>query len=92
MISFSTTVLRHSSQWTTSEEACRAITGFPQHIMLNVNEGYEVLHFVCRYMAYKGWYAEVTFQNIESAIKTRLPFSVRSHKDVQEWLDANFRR
>ncbi len=92
MINFSTKVLRHSAKWTTPEETSSAITGFPDTIELNVNEGYEVLHFVCRYMAYRGWYAEVTFQNIESAIKTRLPFNARTHKDVKDWLDTNFRR
>ncbi|WP_294822040.1 hypothetical protein [uncultured Flavobacterium sp.] len=92
MVNFSPDVLRHSAQWTTAEEACSTITGFPNTIVLDVNEGYEVLHFVCRYMALRGWFAEAIFQGIESAIKTRLPFGVRTHKDVKDWLDSNYRR
>ena len=92
MINFTPDVLRHSAKWTTAEENCVSITGFPENVELNVNEGYEVIHFICRYMSCRGWLAEATFQNIESAIKTRLPFAVRSHKDIKDWLDSSFRR
>ncbi|MEL1245848.1 hypothetical protein AAEO56_16360 [Flavobacterium sp. DGU11] len=92
MIHFSTNVLRHSASWTTSEEACTKISGFPDNVVLNVNEGYEVLHFVSGYMSYRGWHSEITFQNIESVIKTRLPFTVRTHKEVKDWLDTSFRK
>lgn len=91
MLTFTKDVLRHSCSWTTPEEASRQITGFPE-TELNVNEGYELLHFVCRYMACKGWGAEATFRNIESSIKTRLPFTVRTHAQVKDWLDLNFKR
>jgi hypothetical protein len=92
MLQFSTNVLRHSAQWTTNEEISMQITGFPAHAVLNVNEGYEVLHFVSRYMAYKGWFSEITFKKIESVLKTRIPFGITTHKDIKEWLDANFKR
>ena len=91
MISFPTTILRLSAKWTKNEEVCRNISGFPDAMQLDVNEGYEVIHFITRYMACRGWGAEITFQNIETLIKTRLPFGVRSHKDVKDWLDKNFR-
>lgn len=91
MLSFTKDVLRHSCSWTTPEAESSQISGFPD-IQLNVNEGYEVLYFVCRYMASRGWSAAATFHNIESAIKTRLPFAVRTHHDAKEWLDINFRR
>jgi hypothetical protein len=92
MISFPTTVLRLSAQWTKPEEHCRSIAGFPDTIKLDVNEGYEVLHFITRYMSCRGWCSEITFNNIETAIKTRLPFGISSHKDVKDWLDINFTR
>lgn len=91
MLTFTKNVLRHSCSWTTPEEASRQITGFPD-TELNVNEGYEVLHFVCRYMVCKGWSSEITFQSIESFIKTRLPFTVRTHAQVRDWLDLNYRK
>lgn len=91
MLQFTKDVLRHSCAWTTNEDTCKSITGFPA-IQINVNEGYELIHFVCRYMAYKGWSSQITFNAIESMIKTRLPFAARTHADVKEWLDNNFRR
>lgn len=92
MVTFSKDILRHSCSWNTPEETSRNIIGFPENITLNINEGYEVLHFVCRYMVYKNWVAEATFQNLETALKTRLPLTVKSHHDAKEWLDENFRR
>jgi hypothetical protein len=92
MSNFSTTVLRHSCNWTMPEEEPKKISGFPADRLLNVNEGFEMLYFINRYMEHKNWFATLTFQKIESCIKTRLPFKVRTHKAVQEWLDANFKR
>ena len=92
MANFSTNVLRHSCSWTTPEAETKQISGFPDYVTLNVNEGFEVLYFISRYMEYKGWYSPITFQNIESYIKTRLPIKVKTHKAVQDWLDANFKR
>jgi hypothetical protein len=92
MVTFSKDTLRHSCSWNTTEELSKTISGFPDAIILNINEGYEVLHFVCRYMVYKNWAAEATFQNLETALKTRLPINVKTHYEVKEWLDENFRR
>jgi len=92
MANFSSTVLRHSCVFTTPEEVSRKISGFPETAVLNVNEGFEVLYFINRYMAYRGWFAPATFQDIESYLKTRLPFKVRTHSAVKEWLDLNFKR
>ena len=92
MANFSTAVLRHSCTWDTAENDCTQIQGFPDSITLDCNQGYEVLHFINRYMHYRGWGSPSTFQDIESALKTRLPFSIRSHSDVKNWLDTNFKR
>jgi len=92
MANFTTNVLRHSCTWTTTEDGAKKISGFPDQFTLNVNEGFEVLYFINRYMEYKMWFSPITFQNIESLLKTRLPYNVRSHKAVQEWLDINFKR
>lgn len=92
MANFSIEILRHSSVWNTPETESMHIHGFPDNMQFKWNQGYEVLHFINRYMQYRGWYAPATFQNIESAIKTRLPFSAKTHNDVKNWLDANFKR
>ncbi len=91
MIHFAPTVLRHSCKWNTTETQSLAIGGFPENIRLNVSEGFELLHFITRYMDIRGWVSQITFQNIESLLKTRLPYNVHSHKAVKEWLDANYK-
>ena len=92
MANFTTTILRHSSVWNTPEHDSMQISGFPDNLTFKWDQGYEVLHLINRYMAYRGWSAPATFQNIESAIKTRLPFAARTHCQVQQWLDASFKR
>jgi len=92
MANFSTAILRHSSIWNIPETESMHISGFPDTIQFKWNQGYEILHFINRYMEYRGWFSPATFQNIESAIKTRLPFSAKTHNDVKNWLDANFKR
>lgn len=92
MALFSTSFLRHSARWTTPETISKKINGFPDDVVFNWKEGYEVLYFINRYMDYKGWNSEITFQKIESTIKTRLPFNAKTHFDVMRWLDLNFKK
>ena len=92
MANFTTTVLRHSCEWDTTETECMSIQGFPDTTQLNPTQGYEVLHFINRYMRYRGWGAPSTFQDIESTIKTRLPLGIKTHDEVKTWLDTNFKR
>jgi len=92
MANFTTATLRHTSVWNIQEAIAVAVEGFPDTVPFKWNQGYELLHFINRYMAYKGWQAPQTFQAIESAIKTRLPFTAKSHNDVKKWLDANFKQ
>lgn len=92
MANFTKTLLRHSATWSETETTNKEIVGFPEHIVFHWEQGFDVLHFINRYMDYKGWQAEQTFQKIETAIKTRLPFSARTHKDVQQWLDTTFKK
>lgn len=92
MTLFSPTVLRHSCKWNTPENETLKVGGFPEGLPLNVNEGFELLYFITRYMDSRGWQSTITFQNIESVLKTRLPFNVRTHSAVKEWLDVNFKR
>ncbi|MXN90656.1 hypothetical protein GR160_05410 [Flavobacterium sp. Sd200] len=89
MAKFTTALLRHSSIWNIPESETKEINGFPENVIFKWNQGYEILHFINRYMEHRGWHAPVTFQKIESAIKTRLPFSAKTHHDVKLWLDAN---
>lgn len=92
MAAFSISMLRHSAWWTTTETRSKSINGFPDNVLFNWKEGYEVLYFINRYMEYRGWNSELTFQKIESTIKTRLPFTAKTHNDVMVWLDSNFKK
>jgi hypothetical protein len=92
MTHFAPSALRHSCKWNTPEYVSQEIGGFPENKTLDVNEGFELLYFITRYMNSRGWASQITFQNIESLLKTRLPFRVRTHKAVKEWLDISFKR
>lgn len=92
MANFSPAILRHSSVWNIPETEILKINGFPDNVLFKWDQGYEILHFINRYMEYRGWFAPATFLSIESTIKTRLPFAVKTHNEVKNWLDANFKR
>ena len=76
--------------WKASDGDNARIIGFPDNILLNRREGYEVLHFLNRYMTKKGWSLKDSLHKLEQAIRNRLPSEIRSHKNVNEWLDNNF--
>lgn len=92
MAVFSVSMLRHSAKWNLTESEGTQVEGFPQSVLFNWKEGYEVLHFINRYMEYRGWQSDVTFQRIETLIKTRMPFAAKSHYDVMVWLDATLEK
>lgn len=92
MCNFTRNDLKQDYLWRTKEETVKNISGFPADIVLNCTQGYEVLHFLNRYMDDIGWSTLVSFNNIELIIKSRLPFGKRTHKDVKEWLDILLRR
>lgn len=84
--------LRHSYDWNSPEDACRDISGFPEAEKLNCMEGFEVLHFVNRYLDDIGWSTQTSFNNVESLIKTRRPIFLRSHSEVKLWLDGMLKK
>ncbi len=77
--------------WKASEGDNSKITGFPDNILLNRKEGYEVLHFLNRYMDSRGWSQIATFNRLERALRNDVPSDKRSHKNIREWLDNNFK-
>jgi hypothetical protein len=83
--------LKYDYDWTTSAGDNRKIIGFPDNILLNRNEGYEVLHFLNRYMEHRGWYGPNSFSKIEAYIHEKLPGNIRSHKKIQDHLDRYFK-
>lgn len=88
MGSFRTTDLRYDYGWTTAEDTCREVNGFPPNLILDRNEGHEVLHFIIRYMDSVEWSTMIAFNNIETLIKTRMPGYLQSHLSMKNWLDG----
>lgn len=67
-------------------------SAFAEDRLFNWKEDTEITNFVKRYMEYKGWMSPITAKKLEWEIKTRLPYTVKTHYDVMVWLDANFKR
>jgi len=58
---------------------------------LNRREGYEMLYFI-NYFAFRFHWKNVekqTFQTIEKIIREEVPSTLRSHKNIIEWLEEN---
>jgi hypothetical protein len=87
MAEFKMTDLKLNYLWEMKEDTAKRISGFPGDIILNCTEGYEMLHFLNRYMTDIGWVTLVSFNNLERLVMLRLPLGKRSHNDVKEWLD-----
>ena len=75
-----------------AESISKKVTAFPDDRLFNWKESAEILNFVSRYMDYKGWMSPITSQKLEWEIKTRLPYTAKTHYDVMAWLDVNFKR
>lgn len=91
MASFKKSDLRLHYSWTASAEADNAkITGFPDNVLLDRHEGYEVLPFLNRYMTVKNWNNQSTLNRLEDALRGKLPGSIRSHANIKKWLNENF--
>lgn len=92
MAAFSLSFLMPFAWWATPQKEDGKTNAFPDNRVFNWNDGCEVTRFVNRYMAYKGWNAQQTSAKLETTIKTRLPFSAKTHYDVMQWLDVNFKK
>ncbi|WP_376967594.1 hypothetical protein ABNQ39_36005 (plasmid) [Azospirillum sp. A26] len=66
------------------------ITGFPDNALLNRSEGYEVLDFINRFAAKHDLKQVASGQKVERFIHDHLPSNVRSHKNVHDWIVANW--
>lgn len=77
--------LKYPYSWTAIPPDDARITGKPDATFLNRHEGYEVLYFlnhVCQTLA--------SALKAERMIHTALPATVRSRKNVLEWLKQNW--
>jgi hypothetical protein len=84
--------------WKATEGDSAKITGFPDNILLNRKEGYEVLHFINRFIdSQHSWQSETTEMKkqlgykIEKIIHDHLPGDIRSHAKVRDWIISNWK-
>lgn len=91
MANFKKSDLKLNYSWTASAESDNAkITGFPDNVLLDRHEGYEVLPFLNKYLTDKGLTSQTTLNKLESALRDTLPGTIRSHANVRKWLNENF--
>ena len=83
--------------WVTTEGDSSKLIGFPDNVLLNRKEGYEITHFINRFIEGEtSWRGEsdpqkkVLGQKIERMIHDQLPGDVRSHSKVHAWIVANW--
>jgi hypothetical protein len=91
MANFKRSDLKLHYSWTASSEGDNEnIIGFPDNVLLDRNEGYEVLPFLNRYMTDKGWKEKSTLNKLEVVLRDKLPGAIRSHANIKKWLNDNF--
>lgn len=83
--------LEYEYSWTAVPPDDPKATGEPDSTLLNRGEGYEVLYFINRIAAACGWKQKSTGLKMERLIKEHLPGDTRSHKNVLQWLDDNWK-
>jgi len=89
MANFSRSDLQFTYSWTTTEGDSKKVTGYPDDVLLNRHEGYEVLYFLNKYMDHRKVTSIGYFHRFEKAIHDSLPSNIRSHANVRDWLDKN---
>ena len=83
--------LQYDYSWEASEGDNARIVGFPDNVLLNRHEGYEVLPFINRFADKHGWEKKISGHKAEWLIKEHLPSNVRSHENVRQWLESNWK-
>lgn len=75
--------------WTASDGDNPKYTGAPDNVLLNRNEGYEVLPFLNRYAQRRNG-KKIDALKAEWLIREHLPSSIRHRDKIAAWLDANW--
>lgn len=92
MANFGKDSLKFNYSWTTTEGDSKKVTGYPDSVLLNRNEGYEILHFINKYMATRNLNNTISnFIVIEDSIKRNIPSNLRSQAHIKEWLNNNLK-
>lgn len=65
--------------------------GHPDQVLLDRDEGYEVLPFINRFMKKHKMVKKESFLKVEDLIKNHLPSNIRSHANITAWLEKNWK-
>jgi hypothetical protein len=88
MANFSKSALKYQYSWARTERDSKE-TGFPDNVLLNRSEGYEILYFLNKYMTERGLTSIEDFHTLEKRINQNVPSHYHSHAKIKQWLDAN---
>lgn len=91
-MNFRISFIKQASHAIMADGLSKKAAAFSADRLFNWLDAGEIEHFVARYMKHKGWLSPITANKLEWEIKTRLPYTVKTHYDVMVWLDANFKR
>ncbi|ARQ89197.1 hypothetical protein [Stenotrophomonas maltophilia] len=83
--------LQHDYSWKASEGDNPHLVDFPDDVLLNRREGYEILPFINRFAAKHNLKQKRSGLKTEWLIHEKLPSDVRSHKKVRRWLEENWK-
>jgi hypothetical protein len=82
--------LQFKYSWNTVLPDNPKITGIPDSVLLNRNEGFEVLAFINRIATANNWNEKELGLKTERLIRNQLPRYTRSHARVLQWLISNW--
>ena len=91
MANFGRDALTYNYSWRTTEGDSNRVVGFPDNVLLNRSEGYEVLHFINRYMTTRNATTLDDFRTLERYIHQSVPGNLHSQANIRQWLDINVR-
>lgn len=78
--------LQFTYSWTAIPPDDARVTGTPDDVLLNRNEGYEVLPFINRMAKESKWTTKEPGLKVERMIRNGLPGSIRSRKNIWQWI------
>ncbi len=90
MALLSRTELKYQYSWTAVKGDDPKVSGEPDSTLLNRNEGYEMLYLINKFAEIQNFKNKESGYKVEKMIKTKVPSSIRSQKDIKDWIVQNW--
>lgn len=78
--------------WTAISGDDPRVSGEPDSTFLNRNEGYEMLYFINKFCEIYDLKQKSFATKVERMIKEELPSDIRTQKNIQNWLEENWKK